>query len=193
MRRFILYSPTAQTKVPIKDLKSSGRIDILLHSIISSLFTSNNFREDTILDIILGGPPNSPIHIKICYEEGNTISKKDLKKLIELSIRKCKDKNEVRVHPGVYTDKKNIEDLVNEISELTTKIYFLDSYGKHIKQLSSSQLENGVFILGDHEGFDKQKRKYLRKNVERLSLGETTYFTSQSITIINYELDNLTN
>ena len=63
--------------------------------------------------------------------------------------------------------------------------------GSHIKSLSSDLLSQSVFILGDHEGFDKQAKKFLKKNVNRLSLGPQIYFTSQAITIINYELDNL--
>jgi tRNA pseudouridine-54 N-methylase len=48
-----------------------------------------------------------------------------------------------------------------------------------------------MFILGDHDGFDKQTKKYLKKNTQRTSLGPQMYLTSQAITILNYELDNL--
>jgi tRNA pseudouridine-54 N-methylase len=60
-----------------------------------------------------------------------------------------------------------------------------------MKDYKKEDFNEPVFVLGDHEGFNKQTKKYLKKNIKRLSLGPQIYFTSQSITIINYELDNL--
>ncbi len=188
MRTFILYSKTASTSPFIKDLKKAGRIDILLHSIISALFTSNYFRGDVELHLILMGPPNPPKHINIKYEDGNSISKKDLKKLIEMSLRKAKDNKRIKVHPGVYVDNLSIEEVLDE---LKGEIFLLDNYGKFIREYEKEKLKDGIFILGDHEGFDKKTKKFLKKNTNRLSLGKRVYFTSQAITIINYELDLL--
>lgn len=191
MRRFVVYSATASTAPIIKDLKGAGRIDILLHSIVSALFASNEFRSDVELHLILMGPPNAPRHITLRFDSENTISKKDMKKLIEMCLRKAKSGEVREVHPGVFVDDRDIEKLVKEFNDNSEEIYILDFAGEHIKNISSDKLKNGVFILGDHEGFDKQVRKFLKKNVNRLSLGNQIYFTSQAITIINYELDNL--
>lgn len=191
MRKFIVYSKTAQTSPVIGNLKGAGRIDILLHSIISSLFASNTFREDVELHLILMGPPTSPRHIILKYAEGNTISKKNLKKLIEIALRRHKDGETREVHNGVFIDNKSIQEVVEELQEETENIYMLNEYGEHIKNFKSQELTGAVFILGDHEGFDKKVKKYLKKNVKRLSLGPQMYFTSQSIVIINYEIDNL--
>ena len=191
MRKYIVYSKDASTAPNIRDLKASGRIDILLHSIISAMFASNTYRRDVELHLILMGPPNAPRHITIKYDENNTISKKDLKKLIEICLRKCYPGKNKEVHPGVFVEEKTIESLVKELLEETSNIYILDFAGDNIKNLKKKQLENSVFILGDHEGFDKPVKKFLKKNVNRLSLGNQIYFTSQAITIINYELDNL--
>lgn len=189
MRSFVIYSETAQTAPFIKDLKKAGRIDILLHSIVSALFASNDFRDDVEIHLILMGPPNAPRHIKIEYKEGNTISKKDLKKLIEMCLRKCVPGKTREVHPGVYVDDMNMEKLVESFEG--RDMFMLYPGGEHIKEIQNEKLEDGVFILGDHDGFDKKTKKFLKKNVNRLSLGNTVYFTSQAITIINYELDNL--
>jgi len=187
MRRFIIYSQTASTDSKIRDLRSAGRWDILLHSIISAMFASNTFRQDVELHLILMGPPNSPRHIKITYAEGNTISKKDLKTLIEIALKKAHPGKTKEVHPGVFVDDKTLENVIEEYDK--TEIYMLDSAGEHIKNTKLEEDKNPTFILGDYDGFDKQTKKYLKKNVNRLSLGSQMYFTSQAITIINYELD----
>lgn len=191
MRRFIVYSPTAHTSPVIRDLKAAGRMDVLLHSIISALFASNTYRDDVELHLILMGPPTSPRHIIIKYHQDNTISKKDLKKLIEIALRRYKEGQTREVHPGVFIDNKSIEQLVEEFKEVTENIFILDQNGTNIKDYSDEEIRDGTFILGDHEGFDKKIRKYLKKNCKRLSLGPQMYFTSQSITIINYEIDNI--
>lgn len=191
MRRFIVYSETAQTYPVIKNLKSAGRIDILLHSIISSLFASNTFREDVELHLILMGPPTSPRHIIIKYDEKSTISKKDMKTLIEIALRRYKDGETKQVHPGVFVDNKSVQKVVEEIKVNSENIYVLDAVGERFKSLDESKLVDATFVLGDHEGFSRPVKKFLKKNTMRLSLGPQMYFTSQSITIINYELDNL--
>lgn len=189
MRKFVIYSSTARTDPIIKDLKSAGRIDVLLHSVISSLFISNQFRKENEVHLYLMGPPRSPRHITIKYDENLTISKKNLKKLLEMCLRKCKPGISKEIHPGVFVDDKPFEIFLEELFS-ESNIYTLDAYGTHIKKYSFEE-ENSSFILGDHEGFDKKIKKYLKKNTNRLSLGNQIYFTSQSITIINYELDNL--
>lgn len=191
MRRFIVYSETAHTYPVIKNLKAAGRIDILLHSIVSSLFASNTFREDVELHLILMGPPTSPRHIIIKYDEKSTISKKDMKTLIEIALRRYKEGETKQVHPGVFVDNKSIEKVVEELKKDSDNIYVLDAVGDRIKSLDESKLVDATFILGDHDGFSRPVKKYLKKNTTRLSLGPQMYFTSQSITIINYELDNL--
>ncbi len=192
MRSFVVYSSTASTAPVIRDLKGAGRIDILLHSIISALFASNTFREDVELHLFLMGPPNAPRHICVRYSEGNTISKKDLKKLIEMCLRKCRPGMTREVHPGVFVDDTTIEKFIQENQNY--EFYVLDANGTHIKEYLGSEklgsLGRPCFILGDHDGFDKQTRKFLKKNTHRTSLGPQVYFTSQAITIINYELDN---
>lgn len=194
MREFVVYSATASTAPIIKDLKGAGRIDILLHSIISALFASNEMRQDVKLHLILMGPPNAPRHITIEYNQDNTISKKDMKRLIEMCLRKCKSGQVREVHPGVFVDDKTVEIVVEEMKHSGKEVFVLDAYGEKIKTLISEnpkRFENPLFILGDHEGFDKQTKKFLKKNTTRLSLGPQMYLTSQGITILNYELDNL--
>ncbi|MDA3855420.1 MAG: hypothetical protein PF569_04115 [Candidatus Woesearchaeota archaeon] len=191
MRRFIVYSGTAHTYPVIKNLKAAGRIDVLLHSIISSLFASNTFREDVELHLILMGPPTSPRHIIIKYDEKSTISKKDMKTLIEIALRRYKEGETKQVHPGVFVDNKSIVKVVEELKKDSENIYVLDFVGDRIKSLTPDKLVDATFVLGDHDGFSRPVKKFLKKNTTRLSLGPQIYFTSQSITIINYELDNL--
>ena len=200
-KRFILLTQV-HTKITSSNLQSQGRLDIVLHSIITSLFISHTFREDTTLEIICMGPPSNPKRISISYHKDQTISKKNLKKIIELAINKCKPNKEFEVHPGVLVKEINVDSYIEEYIHNKTKFCcILDGYGKHISMYRDSfktilidkkELEDEiVFFLGDHEGISKKLKKSLKKSTNRLSLGSNIYFTSQACTILHYELDSI--
>ena len=150
-------------------------------------------RPDVKLHLMLMGPPHAPRHITMQYHEDNTISKKNMKKLIEMCLKKCRPGQVRDVHPGVIVDDKTIQSVVEEAKENNKEVFVLDAYGEQMKELvkTKSKFDSPMFILGDHDGFDKQTKKYLKKNTQRTSLGPQMYLTSQAITILNYELDNL--
>jgi len=54
--------------------------------------------------------------------------------------------------------------------------------------LKDEELRDAVFILGSEEGLPRKELKRL-KNVERISVGRETYFTSQVAVIVHNELD----
>ena len=196
-RKFVIYSKTASTSHNNKDLKKAGRWDILIHSLISALYNSNNVRENVEVYLVLMGPPNPCKTIKIYFDKDNTISKKNVLKLIQMSLKKAqkiKEKDletELEIHPGVYVSNKKIENLI-ENDFKNDEIFILNSCENHIKNQKFDLKKNQVFILGDYDGFDKNVKKIMRKlKIQKLSLGNEIYFTSQSILIINYELDNL--
>ena len=74
----MLFSEDGRTKGDFKDLMKAGRLDIVCHSVISSLFLSNAVRDHVDLHIVLNGPPDPPKHIEIKYDPEASISKKDI-------------------------------------------------------------------------------------------------------------------
>ena len=185
MREFILLSNHGRTKGDWRDLMAAGRMDIVVHSVISALFLSNAIRSDVTLHIILNGPPDPPKHIELKYEEGLPISKKDVGNLIRSTLWKYKPKKKVKAFPGVYIEKKSFRSLVEE--KLEGEVYYLDKRGKDISKIKFG--ENPVFILGDHEGIPKHELKFLKKNAKAISIGPNMYFTSQCISFLNIYLD----
>ena len=68
-----------------------------------------------------------------------------------------------------------------------TIIVNLDKKGVDIRKAEIS--ENCVFIFGDHEGFPKKELKRLKQIATLVSIGTKTYFASQTIAVVNNELD----
>lgn len=187
MREFIYYSSKARTSgnFNTNELMKAGRMDIVCNVIISVLFLSHKMREDVHLHLIFTGPPNPPMHLEFISNEKMPISKKDIAGLIKRMLYKCKGKK-VEVFPGCFIEKKSFSNLAKELGEQGKSMLILDKKGKDIRELEEKELKDGVFVVGDHEGLPK---KEIKKFKNRVSVGKEIYFASQTITIINNELD----
>ncbi|HDH91496.1 MAG TPA: hypothetical protein ENF38_00925 [Candidatus Aenigmarchaeota archaeon] len=186
MRRFVVFSAKGRTRGDFKDLMKAGRLDIIAHSVIASLFLSHGIRKNVELHVILNGPPDPPKHIIFCYDEKIPISKKDVGELLRATLWKYKKGKLVRAFPGVFIEKKSFEEVLEELSSYP--IYLLDRKGKNFEEVKIG--ENPVFVLGDHEGLPKKQYKFAKKICrERVSVGPFDYFTSQCIVVVNNFLD----
>jgi len=88
----------------------------------------------------------------------------------------------------VYVDRSDLEKTMKEYKDRNFKIYLLDFEGKEIENVELS--ENSLFVLGDFLGLEKEHFEIASKySDEVVSLGNTMYFTSQCIFILNYFYD----
>ncbi len=190
MREFIYYSKNAVTAGNlIKDnLMQAGRMDIVCNVIISAFFVSNDIRQDVKLHLIFEGPPNPPVHLIFQYDEKMSISKKDVAGLIKRMLYKCPQEqgktNEV--FPGCFVEKKSFEALIKELDKDNKNVFLLDERGKDMRDLKLKG--NEVYIIGDQDGFPKDKAKFL-KQIEKLSVSPRILFASQVFTIVHNEID----
>ena len=115
------------------------------------------------------------------------ISKKDISNLIKKMLFKYKEGRKIEVWNGFYIEKKNLNQLIEELKKQGKTIYILDKDGEDIRNAEIS--ENPVFILGDNQGFPAKELKRLKKISIPISVGKKTYFASQIVTIVNNELD----
>ncbi len=192
MRHIIYFSKTAQTsgKFDSNKLKQAGRMDIVIHTLINSLFISHDIRKDVILHLVFYGAPNPPRHLEFKYKPNIPISKKDVAGLIKRMLYKYKEGKKNEVFPGCYIEKKNLFELLNELkTKEKFEVYILDKKGKDIRDINFKKNKNVAFLLGDHEGLPKKELKRLKKQVELISLGPKMYFASQAIVIVHNELD----
>jgi len=190
MREFIYFSNKARTSGNWKnnDLMKAGRMDIVCNVIIQAFFLSNKLREDIHLHLIFNGPPNPPMHLEFDSSklDRETISKKDIGGLIKRMLYKCREGKKTEVFSGCFIEKKSFSRLLKEFEEQDKNIFILDNKGRSIRELNNSQLENTIFVIGDHGGLPEKEIKRFK---DRISIGKKTYFASQIFIIINNELD----
>jgi len=189
MKHFIYFSKSAQTsgKALSGDLMKAGRMDIAIHSLIQGVFLSNDFRKDVKFHFIFYGMPDPPKHIEIQVKDETVISKKDVASLIKKLLYKYKEGEKREVLSGCFIEKKSFLKVVEELEKKENQIFILDKKGEDLRKVDIK--ENCVFILGDHDGLPKKELKRLKKTAIPVSIGPKTYFASQTIAVVNNELD----
>jgi tRNA (pseudouridine54-N1)-methyltransferase len=189
MKHFIYFSSSAATsgKALSGDLMKAGRMDIAIHSLIQGLFLSNSFREDVAFHFVFYGMPDPPKHIEIQVKDESSISKKDVASLIKKLLYKCKEGEKREVVSGCFIEKKNLFAVINELQKQGNQIFILDKRGEDLRKVDIKK--DCVFILGDHDGLPKKELKRLKQIATSISTGPKTYFASQTVVIVNNELD----
>lgn len=189
MREFIYFSRSARTSGNFKDLMKAGRMDIVCHVIIAAFFLSHKLRENIKLHLVFYGPPDPPKHLELNSSEEmkEFLSKKDVSGLIKRMLFKYKKGKRAEPFPQCFIEKKSISDIIKELKEENKEIYILDKRGKSLRDIKIP--ENAVFILGDHEGIPQKEKRRISKLAEKTTIGPNIYFASQTLTILQNELD----
>ena len=198
MRHFVYFSSQAATsgKALSGDLMKAGRMDIALHIVVNSFFISHQIREDVKLHLIFYGMPDPPKHIEITLKqsqgvpkEGQSldISKKDVAGMIKKMLYKYKDGQKTEVFSGCFIEKKSFLNVIEKLLGEGKDIFVLDKKGEDIREIDIEG--EPVFIIGDHNGLPKQEMKRLKDVATKVSVGPKMYFASQTVAVVNNELD----
>jgi len=197
MREFLYYSQKAPTSGNFgPDLMKSGRLDIAVEVIIATFLLSKHIRENTKLHLVFAGMPDPQKHLEMNptkelepyeHEKRIDISKKDVSELIRRILNKYEKDKRVEAFPGYYVERKGFFKIVEGLQDEGKDLYVLDPKGEDIRKVKIGK--NSVFILGDHEGIPKKELKKLKKSVTPVSIGKIKYFASQTVAIVNNELD----
>lgn len=196
MRHFIYYSKTAKTTGNFRtdDLMKAGRMDIACQMVIMAFFVSHSMRDDVVLHLIFDGGSDPPKHLELFpganQSEKNKIeiSKKDIAGLIKKMLYKYKKGEKNEVAPGYFIEKKSLIKVVEELIDSGKEVYVLDRKGEDVREVKD--LSESVFILGDQDGIPKRESKTLKElGAKKISVGNQMYFASQTLTILQNELD----
>jgi tRNA (pseudouridine54-N1)-methyltransferase len=189
MREFVYFSQSARTSgnFDTGDLMKAGRMDIAIHSFIQGVFLSHGFRKDMKFHFIFYGMPDPPKHIEIQVTDDLEISKKDVGNLIKKILYKYKEGKKTEVFSGCFVEKKSFLKLIEEMDKEGKEIFLLDKRGEDIRKADIGK--DCVFILGDHEGLPKKELKRLKDMSNLVSVGNKMYFASQTVAVVNNELD----
>ncbi len=190
MKHFIYFSSKASTSGKMLsqgDLMKAGRMDIAIHSFIQGVFLSHGFRKDTKFHFVFYGMPDPPKHIEITIKDELEISKKDVGNIIKKILYKYQEGRKTEVLPGCYIEKKSLLKVIEELLEEGNEVFILDKRGKSLREVKIPK--NCAFLLGDQNGLPQKEFKRLKQYLTPVSIGPHMYFASQTIAVVNNELD----
>jgi len=179
-------------KLNLNDLSGSGRMDVLIRAINSTLFISHGIRKDSQIILHLQGEegPNRRILF-----DGQTLSgvrpdersiAGQIKAVLKLPIPPVGIFQEVT--QGISHSGGDISDTINSWHKEGIEITFLDAEGIDI--LKKNRSEKIGIILSDDLPFTKKERDLL-KPYQKISLGPKWLQGHSCIAITQYELDKI--
>ena len=91
--------------------------------------------------------------------------------------------------PGIYVARKDLKDLLDELSERFGQIIYLREDGVDIRDVAC-KLKDPLFVLGDHIGLKEEDERLVMKYADMvISLSPLSLQADQCIVITHYELD----
>ena len=177
MRRFFVISNTVDTSKPLflNSLTAYGRLDVLCRCINAAFFLSNDFRKDVVLSIFFR---INNIVMEIWGDEVRGINPDE--RAIAGVLKRVFNGHS---YPGIRFYSSNPKQYLQK-----QKFMVIDRRGD---QSLHKLKKYDSFLLGDQTGFHKETYARL-SNQPKMSLGNSTYLSSQVITILNYLLDSPT-
>jgi len=195
-RGFLIVGNKAVTKpFSLNDLAgSAGRMDILCRFIAQALFISHGIRKNVEVYLLLLGEPEPPKAIKIVGKEVKTMApdERNIAGLIRKALKIECNKNWKRSTSGIYISKKNLKELLDELTN-RYKIVYLKETGKDIRNFVKQIDKDCLFILGDHLGLSEEQERIVKDYAsEVISVSPISLQADQCVVIVHYELDRST-
>lgn len=195
-RGFLIVGNKAVTKpFSLNDLAgSAGRMDILCRFVAQALFISHGIRKNVEVYLLLLGEPEPPKAIKIVGKEVKTMApdERNIAGLIRKALKIECNKNWKRSTSGIYISKKNLKELLDELTN-RYKIVYLKETGKDIRNFVKQIDKDCLFILGDHLGLSEEQERIVKDYAsEVISVSPISLQADQCVVIVHYELDRST-
>jgi len=195
MRGFLVIGNKAVTRpFSLKDLAgSAGRMDILCRCVAQAMFISHGIRRDSEIYLLLLGDPDPPKALRILGNEVKYMApdERNIGGLIRKALSIKVDKDWKISTPGIYVARKNLKDLLDELSNRYDQIIYLREDGVDIREVVS-KIKNPLFVLGDHLGVREEDERLILKYADMIiSLSPISLQADQCIVIVHYELDRI--
>ena len=193
MRRFVIVGQqaTSSSDFSLLDLPStSGRLDVLLRCLRAALLVSHGLRRDTVAYLVLLGDQGAPRTIRV---EGAAIrflrpDERSLAMLVQraLALPLCATAfTELRA--GIAVADGGLDTVIGDVGRATP--YVLEKGAPDLRD-RALDIEECVFFVGDHLGFDAPTRaRLVELGAAPVGIGPVSVHAEDVIAIVCNELD----
>jgi tRNA (pseudouridine54-N1)-methyltransferase len=189
-RRFIVigHDVTTAGDFGLNDLAgSTGRLDILLRCVNAAFMLSHDIRKDTILDLVLLGPPNPPKTVRLVGQELRHLNP-DERSTAALLRRALRSPSEGMSSPGIYVSRRGVTDL---LARLGGGLIYLHEDGEDLRRAAFP--EHTAFFLSDHLDLTAEEEVTVREAKPRVvRVGPRSLHADHAIVLVHNELDRRT-
>ena len=186
------HNTPSSGKLNLNDLPGSGRMDVLVRAINSTLFISHGIRKDSkiILHLQGGLGPNRRILFDGATVSGVRPDERSIagqiKSIMKLPIPPIGQFQEIT--QGISFSGGDISDTIDSWRKEEIEINILDANGRNISETKT--VEKIGIILSDHLPFSEEEINIF-KPFQKISLGEKWLQGHSCIAITQYELDKI--
>jgi len=193
MRRFVIVGQKALASpdFSLLDLPgTSGRLDVLVRCLRSSLLVSHGLRRDTVVYLVLLGGPRAPRSLRVSAETARFLrpDERSLATLLQKSLAApAEGPGFVEVKPGVAVAEGGLESVLEDLGP--GSLFLLEQGAPDLRTTPLSDPDL-TFFLGDHLGLDDASLARIRGAGARgLGLGPVTIHAEDAIALVHNELD----
>lgn len=195
MRIFVLRARKGPTDYRSlhKYFGDPDHFEIIPHAISAALFVSKNIRRDTIIHIVLEGPPDPPKILTFDPNRLGYIGGFDETAITEAISEILKEARGIKTgeerisQRGIIARRLSFERLIRDMS-LSCPTYILSKKGTDLRSIDLTP--DSCFILTDHIGMQKKTGNLLnRLGIREISLGPKMLFAAHCIVLVHNELD----
>lgn len=188
MRAFVVVGSQAATApFNLNGLPNAGRMDVLCRCVAQSLFISHDVRRDTEMYLLLLGPPDPPKALHIAGSEVRYMGpdERNVGGIIRKALQRDAGERWMESTPGVSVARR---DLAGLLDELPHPVVYLHEDGEDVR--TAGDLDDCLFILGDHGGLPPSCRKVVDAHAERVvTVSPLPLQADQCIVLVHNELD----
>lgn len=193
MRRFVVIGHKATTApdFSLKDIPgTSGRIDVLLRCVGSSLLVSHGLRQDTILYLVLLGGADAPKTLRFRGAQLRSVNpdERTTASLVQKALATPTTGPVWQpATPGLDVAAIGLAELLGELEGATP--YVLDENGQDVRD-QPLEHRDAVFFVGDHTGFTRDEEALLAGiGARKLGVGPVSLHADDAIVLVHNELD----
>ncbi|NKB65669.1 MAG: hypothetical protein GKR89_01290 [Candidatus Latescibacteria bacterium] len=196
MREFIVWARKGPTHADfdLDDLGRQGWLGNIAQCMVNALYYSNRVRQDTVLHLVLEGPPLPPRTVRLAGAALEALTAFDDRSVCTMVQRALaagvglRGAGEIEVERGLFVGRKGLVPLAEE-KAAAGPLYIMRPEGVDIRTMAAPP--GGTFLLTDQLAMPPKTRRYLtrRLGARPLSLGPRTLFAAHCIVLVHNELD----
>ena len=195
MRRVIVVGQKARAAgdLLLDDVPgTSGRLDVLLRCVRAAMFVSHGIRSDVVLYLVLLGDEAAPRDVRYVATEARFWRPDErnmaalLRGVFARGVAPEAPHDFVEGKPGVCIAEGGLARALEDVGD--APLYVLEEGGADVRDVTVDP--RGVFVLGDHLGFDAPTEAALReRGAQPVRVGPLSLHADDALAVLWNELD----